>query len=82
MPGTYTVRLEAAGRTLTRLFSVVKDPRSEAWDADLDEQLDLLLRLRDRISETNDAVGRSAPGEAAGSGVGGPGRWSAWRPRA
>ena len=56
VPGDYTVRLEAAGRTLTRKLRVVKDPRSEASDADLDEQLGLLLRLRDRISETNDAI--------------------------
>ena len=56
VPGAYTVRLEAAGRTLTRELKIVKDPRSEASDADLDEQLDLLLRLRDRISETNDAI--------------------------
>ena len=56
VPGAYTVRLEAAGRTLTRELKIVKDPRSEASDAGLDEQLDLLLRLRDRISETNDAI--------------------------
>ena len=56
MPGSYTIRLETAGRTLTRSLKVVKDPRSEASDADLEEQLDLLLRLRDRISETNDAI--------------------------
>ena len=56
VPGSYTVRLETAGHTLERLLRVVKDPRSEASDADLDEQLDLLLRLRDRISETNDAI--------------------------
>ena len=55
-PGTYTVRLEAAGRTLERKLRIVKDPRSEASDADLDEQLDLLLRIRDRVSETNDAI--------------------------
>ena len=56
VPGAYTVRLETAGRTLERELKVVKDPRSEASDADLHEQLDLLLRLRDRISETNDAI--------------------------
>ena len=56
MPGTYTVRLETAGRTLTRKLKIVKDPLSEASDADLDEQLALLLRLRDSISETNDAI--------------------------
>ena len=56
MPGSYTVRLETAGRTLERELKVVKDPRSEASDADLHDQLHLLLRLRDRISETNDAI--------------------------
>ena len=56
VPGTYTVRLETAGRTLTRKLKIVKDPLSEASDADLDEQLALLLSLRDRISETNDAI--------------------------
>ena len=56
VPGTYTVRLETAGRTLTRKLRIVKDPRSEASDADLHDQLHLLLRLRDRISETNDAI--------------------------
>ena len=54
--GTYTVRLETAGRTLTRKLRIVKDPGSEASDSDLGEQLDLLLRLRERISETNDAI--------------------------
>ncbi len=56
VPATYAVRLEIAGRTLTRNLRIVKDPGSEASDSDLDEQLDLLLRLRDRISETNDAI--------------------------
>ena len=56
VPGAYTVRLETAGRTLERTLRILKDPRSEASDADLDEQLDLLLRLRDGISETNDRI--------------------------
>ena len=56
VPGSYTVRLEAAGRTLTRSLRIVKDPRSEASDADLDDQLTLLHRIRDGISETNLAV--------------------------
>ena len=56
MPGACTVRLEASGRTRERRLNIVKDPRSEASDADLAEQLDLLLRIRDRLSETNDAI--------------------------
>ena len=56
VPGSYTVRLETADRTLTRRLNIAKDPRSEASDSDLHDQLHLLLRLRDRISETNDAI--------------------------
>ena len=56
VPGSYTVRLETAGRTLTRSLRIVKDPRSEASDADLDDQLTLLHRIRDGISETNLAI--------------------------
>jgi hypothetical protein len=35
LPGTYTVRLTAAGRTLTRELTVTNDPRSEATAEDL-----------------------------------------------
>ena len=56
VPGACTVRLEASGQTRERRLNIVKDPRSEASDADLAEQLDLLLRIRDRLSETNDAI--------------------------
>ena len=56
VPGSYTIRLDTAGRTLERELKVVKDPRSEASDADLDEQLGLLIRLREEISETNDRI--------------------------
>ena len=55
-PGAYTVRLEVGGETLTRRLEALKAPRSEASDSDLAEQLALLLRIRDRLSEVNDAV--------------------------
>jgi hypothetical protein len=56
LPGTYTVRLNAGGQSYTQPFVVVKDPRSTATDADLREQFDLLMRIRDKTSEANDAV--------------------------
>jgi photosystem II stability/assembly factor-like uncharacterized protein len=56
LPGTYTVRLNVGGQSYTQPFLVVKDPRSTATDADLKEQFDLLMRIRDKTSEANDAV--------------------------
>ena len=50
------MRLEAAGHTRTIRLKIVKDPLSEASHANLYEQLALLLRIRERISETNDAI--------------------------
>jgi hypothetical protein len=52
-PGTYQVRLTAAGTSLTRTLEVKIDPRVTAdgvTQADLQEQADLLLRVRDAIS--------------------------------
>ncbi len=56
LPGTYTVRLNVGGQSFTQPFVVVKDPRTTASDADLKEQFDLLMRIRDKTSEANDAV--------------------------
>jgi hypothetical protein len=56
VPGTYTVRLTAAGQTQTQTFEVRKDPRASATQADLAKQLDLLLKIRDKVTETHNAV--------------------------
>jgi photosystem II stability/assembly factor-like uncharacterized protein/DNA-binding FrmR family transcriptional regulator len=58
VPGTYQVRLTVGERELTESFEVVKDPRIDATRADLQEQFDFLIRIRDRVSEANDAVAR------------------------
>ncbi len=52
-PGTYTVRLTAGGETSEQRFQIVKDPRVEATDADLDAQFALLMRVRDKVTETH-----------------------------
>ncbi len=57
-PGTYQVRLSAGDQSFTESFRVLKDPRIAATDADLSEQFDFLIRIRDRVSEANDAVSR------------------------
>src|SRR5207253_3742494 len=56
LPGTYTVRLNVGGQHYTQSLTVVKDPRSRATDADLKEQFDFLMRIRDKTSQANDAV--------------------------
>ncbi len=56
LPGTYTVRLNVGGEHYTQSVTVVKDPRSSATDADLKEQFDFLMRIRDKTSQANDAV--------------------------
>ena len=56
-PGTYAVRLTVAGQPAqTHRFTVRKDPRTEATPAELAEQFAFLIRIRDRVSEANDAV--------------------------
>ncbi len=56
-PGKYTIRMTVdAGAPLVRTAAVEKDPRSEATDADITEQVAFLLRIRDTVTAANNAV--------------------------
>jgi photosystem II stability/assembly factor-like uncharacterized protein len=55
-PGTYSVRLSVGDRTETVPLRILKDPRSPASEADLQEQFALALQIRDKTTEANDAV--------------------------
>src|SRR5206468_9818621 len=55
-PGSYKVRLTVGAWSDTRGLSVVKDPRVKATQAELQQQFDLLVRIRDRVSAADDAV--------------------------
>ena len=55
-PGAYQVRLTAGGKTLTEPLQVVGDPRLPATAEDYRKQYDLLLKIRDKLTETHDAV--------------------------
>jgi hypothetical protein len=57
-PGRYFVQLEAAGQTIEQAFEIKKDPRLSWSDADLTAQFTLWIKVRDKISETTDAVNR------------------------
>jgi hypothetical protein len=56
-PGTYSVKMTAAKHPpITAEFVVDRDPRSEATNADLVEQVRFALQVRDRITEANEGV--------------------------
>ncbi|MGQ0647571.1 MAG: WD40/YVTN/BNR-like repeat-containing protein, partial [Gemmatimonadaceae bacterium] len=54
--GTYSVRLSAGGETRSQSFRVRKDPRTTSTDADIAEQFKLLVAIRDKTTEANNAV--------------------------
>jgi hypothetical protein len=55
-PGRYQVQLVVGETTLTEPFTIVKDPRLPASDADLRKLFALKLAIRDRLNETREAV--------------------------
>ena len=55
-PGPYQVRLTVDGKSQTQSFEVKKDPRLQTTPEDFAKQLTLALQIRDKLSETNDAV--------------------------
>ncbi len=55
-PGRYTARLTVGGQTYERAFEVRRDSRGGATDADLAAQFDLLVKIRDKVSESSDAL--------------------------
>jgi hypothetical protein len=48
--------MTAGSETVTQPIRVLKDPRSTATDADLQAQFQLLIQIRDKVSEANNAV--------------------------
>jgi hypothetical protein len=57
-PGKYTVKLTVDGQTQSQTFEVKKDPRLDTTADDYARQLSLSLQVRDKLTETNDAVVR------------------------
>ena len=55
-PGTYQVRMTVDGRAQTQPLVVKRHPLFTATAADLKEQFDLAIRIRDKVSEANNAV--------------------------
>lgn len=56
VPGAYQVRLTVDGKTQTQTFEYKKDPRLDATAADFAKQFDLLIKIRDKVTETHQAI--------------------------
>jgi phage-related tail protein len=57
LPGEYQVRLTVDGQSQTQSFSVLRHPlEKDITDADLQEQFNLAIQIRDKVSEANNAV--------------------------
>jgi len=56
VPGNYQVKLTVDGQTMTQPFEVKSDPRLTTTAADYAKQLELSLKIRDKLTETNNAV--------------------------
>ena len=58
LPGTYQVQLTVDGLTQTQTFDLLRDPKVSATTEELEAQLALLLRIRDKVSETHESISR------------------------
>lgn len=57
LPGNYTVRMQVGGEPVqSQTFALLNDPRSTTSGKDLGEQFEFLIKIRDRVSEANNAV--------------------------
>lgn len=55
-PGLYQVRLTVNNQTTTQSFLVKKDPRLATTPEDFAKQAELLLKIRDKLTETHNAI--------------------------
>lgn len=57
LPGKYEIRITADGKTESQFFEIKLDPRLEnITESDIKEQFDLAMKIRDKVSEANEAV--------------------------
>jgi photosystem II stability/assembly factor-like uncharacterized protein len=56
LPGAYQVRLTVLGKAYTAPLQIEPDPRLKVTQADLQKQFDLLMKIREKVTETDDAI--------------------------
>ena len=55
-PGTYQVKLTVEGKSLTQTLEIKADPRLTTTPAEYAKQLELGLKIRDKLTETHNAI--------------------------
>ena len=58
VPGRYSVQLSAGGESRLEEFRILADPRVPASQADLEAQFDLLMRIHETLTRTNEAINK------------------------
>jgi photosystem II stability/assembly factor-like uncharacterized protein len=56
VPDKYQVRLTVNGKSSTAPLEIVPDPRLKVTQQDLEKQLDLLLKIRERVTQAHETV--------------------------
>jgi hypothetical protein len=56
VPGNYKAKLTVNGESIEKPFEILIDPRIKSTQADLQAQFDFLIDVRDKLSETHQAV--------------------------
>ncbi|NOS92286.1 MAG: glycosyl hydrolase [Cyclobacteriaceae bacterium] len=56
IPGIYKAKLTVNGKSSETEFEILKDPRTSGSLADIKEQFDFSIAVRDKLSETNKAI--------------------------
>jgi photosystem II stability/assembly factor-like uncharacterized protein len=56
VPGRYGVRLKLDGATTSASFEILRDSRAPVTQPELQAQFDLLLAIRDKLTQTHEAI--------------------------
>src|SRR4029077_14059289 len=56
LPGKYQVRLTVNGKQYTEPLEIKADPRLKATQQDLEKQFDLLIKIRERVTQAHETV--------------------------
>ena len=56
VPGTYKVKLTVGEESMVQRFEILKDPRSSSSIAQIQQQFDFLMQVRDKLSETHQTI--------------------------
>jgi hypothetical protein len=56
LPGKYEVKITVLGKTYTAPLQIKPDPRLTVTQADLEKQFALMIKIRDKVTETDDAI--------------------------